>query len=127
MIKKFILGLLAVVLVTFTNVPAVFAVGSGATEVRNLYGTSPVLTWQYSQLIASTVKGMKAVQINNTGAHAILLAFGPAGSEVPQVIVGGLQDSAVLPLSGGYANRLSVIALDGPNETGELQVNVLYN
>lgn len=107
--------------------PAALAVGSGATEVRNLYGPSPVLTWQYSQLIASTSKGVSGVQVNNTGPHPVLLAFGAPGSEVAQIIVGNLSDTGFLPVAGGYATSISVVSLDGPNETGELDLNVFYN
>lgn len=103
------------------------ALASGALPLRRIYAPSPVLTWQYATLVASTSKGIKGVQVNNTGAHAIELAFGAVSSEVPQVIIGGNQDTGFLPVDGGYATRLSVVSLDGPNETGELEVNVFYN
>lgn len=127
--KTRILGLYSLFAFVFTlfSVPSALAVSSSALPIRRIYGSSPVLTWQYAQLVASTSKGIKGVQVNNTGTHNIMLAFGGSGGEVNQVIVGGLQDTAFIPLAGGYATRLSVISLDGPNETGELDVNVFYN
>lgn len=121
--------LISVFVLVFTvlNVPKVLAFGSGAVPVRRIFSASPVQSFQYAQLIASTVKGVKGVQINNTGNNPIELAFGPSGSEVVQIIVGSKEDTAFLPMSGGYATRLSVISLDGPNEVGELNVNVFYN
>lgn len=121
-----VLGLMAFLFV-FLVEPKAMAVGSGAVPVRRVYGPSPVMTWQYAELIPSTVKGVSGVQINNTGLHPIMLAFGAAGSEVAQLIVGGNEDTAFIPVSGGYATRLSVISLDGPQEVGELNVNVVYN
>lgn len=121
------ISLISFLISFLTALPALAATTSGSIPVRRIYGASPVLTWQYAQLIASTVKGIKGVQVNNTGSHNIQLAFGGSGSEVAQVLVGGLQDTAFLPITGGYATRLSVISLDGPNETGELDVNVFYN
>lgn len=98
-----------------------------ATPVRRIYSQSAVLTWQHAQLIASTSKGIAGVQVNNTGLHPVKLAFGGSGAEVDQVIIGGQQDTGFIPLPAGFATRLSVVALDGPNETGELDVNVVYN
>lgn len=121
-----VLCLLAFLMVFLTG-PSALAVGSGAVPVRRVYSVSPISQYNYAQLIAQTVKGVKGVQVNNTGVHPIELAFGGSGGEVAQVLVGGAQDTGFLPMSGGYATRLSVIALDGPNETGELDVNIFYN
>lgn len=118
-----LISILAFVL-AFLSAPSVFAVGSGALPVRQ-FGVPSV--YNYTTLVASTVKGTNGIQVNNTGIHPVEIAFGPVGAEVPQIIVGGAQDTGFLPFSGGYANRISVIALDGPNETGELDLNISYN
>lgn len=125
--KSFVLALLTFAMVTFLHAPVAHAVGSGAVPVQNVNGVNPIQNWGYSTLIASTVKGINGVQVNNTSPRAVELAFGAVGQEVAQIIVGGNQDTAFLPVTGGYATRLSVISLVGPSETGELDVNVFYN
>lgn len=126
-LPTFVFALIAMLFVSLYHIPYASAVGSGAQPVRNIYGANPVQPFAYTTLIASTVKGISGLQVNNTGPRAIELAFGALGSESAQIIVGSFQDTGFLPVAGGYATRLSVIALDGPAETGELDVNVMYN
>jgi hypothetical protein len=98
-----------------------------ALPVRRILTTSSLQSTVYSQLVGSTVKGIAAIQVNNTGLMPIELAFGAAGSEVPQVIIGSGQDTGVLPLQGGYATRISAISLNSVADAGELEMNVFYN
>jgi hypothetical protein len=98
-----------------------------ALPVRRILTTSSLQSTVYSQLVASTVKGISAIQVNNTGLMPIEIAFGAAGSEVPQLIIGSGQDTAVLPISGGYGTRISAISLNSVADAGELEMNVIYN
>lgn len=122
------LFLLLSILFTFAlgilHAPEAFATGTGAIPVRQM-GVPSI--YNYTTLIASTVKGTSGIQVNNTGIHPIEIAFGAVGQEIPQILVGGFQDTAFIPFAGGYGNRISVIALDGPNETGEIDLNIVYN
>ena len=123
------LAILLVFLVTLLQSPKALAVGSGALPVRHIFSAAggAVVTWQHTELVASTQKGIEGVQVNNTSLRPLELAFGPANGEVNQVIIGANQDTGFLPLSGGYATRISVVALDGPAETGEIELNAFYN
>lgn len=112
---------------TFLSAPKTLAASLSAVPIQRVYITSPVLPYVHAQLIASTVKGIAGVQVNNTGPLPIKLAFGGSGVEVDQVIIGGNQDTGFLPLAGGYATRLSVISIGGSQEVGQLQMNVFYN
>ena len=105
---------------------------AASLPVRLKYTTTQVTTSVYQELVALTQRGVKAVSVLNTGPNAVELAVGAAGSEVVQIVVPGTSQVAApamvaLPMVMGYGARLSVIALDGANSTGELQLNLLYN
>lgn len=121
-----VLGLFAF-LVVFLSPGKALAVSSNALPVRKIYSVSPVGPYVPVELVASLQKGAKGIQINNTGIHPVEIAFGGSGGEVAQVLIGGSQDTGFLPLTVGYATRLSAVTLDGPNETGELDMTVFYN
>ena len=123
MIKKISLALAVMIAVSI-------AYASTALPIRVQFSSAPILSSAYSQLVASTVKGVKAISIAQSGAHSIEIAVGAAGSEVVQVIVApssGLVP-VVIPMATGYGARISAISLDGSTgSTGELQMNLLYN
>lgn len=105
---------------------------AASLPVRLKYTTTAVSTSAYQELVALTSRGVKAVSVLNTGPNAVELAVGAAGAEVVQIVVPGTSQVAApamvaLPMVMGYGARLSVIALDGANSTGELQLNLLYN
>lgn len=130
--RKSVMSLFAV----FTLVATLFALaptqalaGSGALPVRVSFATTNVSTSAYTQLVASTVKGLKAVSVYNSGSSPVQIAFGAAGSEVVQLVAPASSSLApvVYPASAGYGTRVSVISVTQTNSTGELDVNLIYN
>ena len=123
----------ALVLSLMVAIPAtVYATSSGGIYSRTVFSSTNVTTSAYVQLFASTVKGVKAISVLNTGSAPIKVAFGAAGSEVDQIVVApssssGVNGPVVYPLAAGYATRISVESLVQTNSTGELDVNLLYN
>lgn len=83
----------------------------------------------YYELVSSTVKGVASISVLNTGIHPLELAFGPAGSEVVQIILPKDMPQApvVIPVQAGYGIRISAISLDADNDNGELELNICYN
>lgn len=112
----------------FIAAQTAFAAGN-ALPVRVLYSSSNVTTTAYSQLVASTVKGIKGISVANSGSAPVKIAFGASGSEVDQIVVPQttLITPVYYPVSGGYGTRVSVISLVQTNSTGELDVNLIYN
>lgn len=118
---------LAFVFTSLAAMPA-HAVNDGL-PIRNKFATTNVTTSAYVQLVASTVKGIKGLTVANSGSAPVEIAFGPAGSEVVQMIAPNTSalSPVYYPLAAGYATRISVISLDQTNSTGELEVNLIYN
>lgn len=124
--------LIAFILSSVVAMPSADAVTSGAQFVRVKFtATSSIGSTAYSELVSSTVRGISAVSVLNTGSNPIALAFGASGSEVKQTVhlntTAGVP-AVVYPLVAGYATRISAISLDGQNSTaGELELNLFYN
>lgn len=106
------------------------AVTSGAEAHRFKYSAQGVSSTGFVEIVASTPKGLNGYSVVNTGPNPIEVAFGPAGSEVVQSVHIGTASVAgiMLPVSAGYATRVSVITLDASNSSaGELEMNLIYN
>jgi hypothetical protein len=104
--------------------------GSGALPIEVVYSSTNVNSSAYVELVHSTVKGIKAISVMNSGPQDVLIAVGAAGSEANQLYIPSTVSSlypVVYPISLGYGSRLSVIAASGTNSTGQLDVNVIYN
>lgn len=88
------------------------------------YGASPVTTAAYAQLIASTSAAIKKLQIFDSSGEALVLAVGPAASEVDQIYIfpGGNGD---VDLDIPAASRISIKAVSGTASVGALYINCL--
>ncbi len=126
--RKYLIGLLASVFVLVGVAQTSFAVSSGALAIRHNF-SSHVTASTYTELVASTVKGVKGMSLVNTGNQVVKIGFGPAGSEVGQLIVpnSSTMTPVYYPISAGYATRVSVISLDDTSSTGSLIMNLIYN
>jgi hypothetical protein len=91
--------------------------------VYNQYGSTPITTGAYVQLIASTSLVTNRVQIFDSSGQAMILAIGAAASEVDQLYVPPGGDSFPLAIPAG--TRVSYKALTGNATGGYLLVNLL--
>ena len=101
------------------NVKQVNALG---TFVRNDYTTTNVTTGAYVQLIASTAAAYNAIEIFDSSGQTLQLALGASGSEVNQFLIfpGG---NGRIPYTIAAASRVSVKAVSGTANVGELSIN----
>lgn len=85
--------------------------------VRNPYGTTPVTTAAYVQLIASTTSTCNRIQIFDSSGETLVIATGGVGSEVDRFMVtpGGLD----IPYSIPAGTRVSIKAVSANATVGE--------
>lgn len=96
---------------------------SPAAHVRNAYGTTPVTTAAYVQILASTPSVINAIEVFDSSGQTLVLAEGAPGSEVDQVFIfpGG---NGRIPFAIASGVRLSVKAVTATASAGELDVNL---
>jgi hypothetical protein len=89
---------------------------------RNDYTVTSVTTAAYVQLVASMPAAVKEVEIFDSSGQTLVLAIGGAGSEVNKVYVfpGG---NGRIPLQIASTARLSIKAVSGTANSGEISVN----
>jgi hypothetical protein len=98
---------------------------SGKSSVnisRNDYSITPVTTGAYTQLIASTSALINEFEIFDSSGQTLVLAVGPAASEVDQIYVfpGG---NGRVPLSIASGSRISIKAVSATANVGEITIN----
>ena len=101
-----------------------------ASNASIAYGATNLTTTVYIQLVAALPKSTKGIMISNTGANAVMIALGGAGSEVNQLIIPPLASGGTpifMPMSVSQGQRVSAIALTGTISAGNLNVNFIYN
>lgn len=87
----------------------------------NAYGTTPVTTAAYVQLVASTGDQIRKVQIFDSSGETIILATGAGGAEVDLMYIfpGGIETLVEIPAG----TRLSLKAVTGNATTGYFAMN----
>ena len=124
--KKFIFAALVTLLV---GVGAKAAALSASTA-GFAYSTINLTTSLYITLLPSLTKSIKALTVSNTGANAVYIAVGAAGSEVNQIAVPPLTAGATpptFPLVVSQGQRISVIASTGTISSGSILINAFFN
>lgn len=92
--------------------------------IRNAYASVNVTTAAYVELSASLPGNVKAIQIFDSSGQSLVLATGAAASEANKlyIVPGG---NGLVPLRISAAVRLSVKAVSGTANVGELLINLL--
>lgn len=95
---------------------------SVVTHVRNDYSSTSVTTGAYVQLIASTATDVHEISVFDSSGQTLVLAFGAAASEVDQIYIfpGG---NGREPLYIASGTRVSIKAVSGSADTGEIAIN----
>jgi len=107
---------------SITNNVNVKQVNSLGTFVRNDYTVTNVTTGAYVQLIASTAAAYNAIEIFDSSGQTLQIALGASASEVNQFLIlpGG---NGRIPYTIAAASRVSVRAVSGTANVGELSIN----
>lgn len=94
-----------------------------AQIIRNAYGTTPVTTAAYVQLVASTANDINKLHIFDSSGQDLVLAVGPAASEVDQIQIfpGGIEAELFIPAG----SRISVKAVSATANAGILAITGL--
>lgn len=115
-------GSMAVNIASDQIVPMAVSGKDTLSPVRNDYTGTPVTTGAYVQLVASTAAAVSEIEIFDSSGQTLVLALGPAASEVDKVIIfpGG---NGRVPLKIPASTRVSVKALSANATVGELDIN----
>lgn len=115
-------GSMAVNIASDQIVPVSVSGKDTLSPVRNDYTGTPVTTGAYVQLVASTAAAVSEIEIFDSSGQTLVLALGPAASEVNKVIIfpGG---NGRIPLKIPASTRVSVKALSANATVGELDIN----
>jgi hypothetical protein len=91
--------------------------------VHTNYSSSPVTTGAYTELVASTGAPITRLSIFDSSGHAMIIATGPAASEVVKLYVppGGGDFDLAIPIS----TRISIKALTADATSGYNLLNML--
>lgn len=91
--------------------------------IRNAYGSTPVTTGAYVQLVASTATDINKLHIFDSSGQDLVLAVGPAASEVDQIQIfpGGIEVALFIPAG----SRISVKAVSANATAGILAITGL--
>jgi hypothetical protein len=95
---------------------------SSNAPVYNVYGTTPVTTGAYVQLIASTTSATNYIDIFDSSGQAMILATGAAGSEVIQAYIPPGGDAFSFAIPAG--TRVAYKALTANAASGFLLMNL---
>lgn len=92
--------------------------------IRNAYGSTPVTTGAYVQLVASTAAEINELDVFDSSGETLVFAVGAAASEVDQFYIcpGG---NGKISLNIPSGSRLSVKAVSANATVGELLINCL--
>lgn len=103
----------------------VFAEGNPVGQFRNVYSSTNVTTGAWVTLFSSIPYPVSTIEIFDSSGQTLEIGIGAAGSEIVQLIVlpGG---NGPIRYNAPTGARLSIKALSGTANTGELDVN-LYN
>ncbi len=112
---------LPVVLASNVELPSSLGRSSANAPVYNSYGTTPVSTTAYTQLVASTTSITNYLDIFDSSGQAMILATGIAGSEVVLAYIppGGDQIPVTIPAG----TRIAYKALTATAASGFLLMN----
>lgn len=94
-----------------------------STIIRNVYSTTNVTTSAYVQLVASTSMDINRLHIFDSSGQDLVLAVGPAASEVDQIQIfpGGIDADLFIPAG----SRISVKAVSATANAGILAITGL--
>jgi len=97
---------------------------TSVTLARNVYSVTPVTTSAYTQLVASLADDVTQLYIFDSSGRTLYLAVGAAASEVDKayIVPGG---NGILNLSIPAGSRVSLKAVDGTANVGEISVTFL--
>ena len=90
---------------------------------RNDYTSTSVSTATYLEIVGSTAADVKAIDIFDSSGQTLVLAVGPAASEVDKFLItpGGVDKVPVIIPSG---SRISVKAVSALADAGEISINL---
>lgn len=109
--------------VNVTNSALPAAGGRSAVAIaRNDYSSSNVTTSAYVELVASTSDVINQLDVFDSSGRTLVFAVGGSGSEVDQfnIVPGG---NGVVPLRIPAGSRISVKAVSGTANSGELDIS----
>ena len=88
----------------------------------NDYGSSPVTTAAYTQVVASVSQNTSKIQIFDSSGETLILALGGAGFETDLMYIfpGGIEHNVVIPIG----QRLSIKAKSGNATSGYFAMNM---
>ena len=96
-----------------------------AVPVANDCSGTTITSAGYVQLVASLAAPASAMEVVNTSAKAILIAFGAAGLEVDQYVIAPGAFGQIIPVEAKKDIRVSAKALGANATTGFLCINWL--
>lgn len=100
---------------------------SPLATIRLGYSTSNVTTSAYTQLSSSLPNFVRKVQVFDSSGQVMQLALGASGAEVPMnwvIMPGGQSD--IIPMMAAQGQRLSIKAVSGTANAGEIDLNLYY-
>lgn len=92
-------------------------------SIRVDYGTDPVTTAAYEEIVASLPQTAELIEIFDGGGRAMSLAVGAPGQEVEKIKIPPGGNSVPLPIFFSSLSRISIKALGADAESGELVIN----
>lgn len=92
------------------------------TTVRNVYGTTPVTTTAFVELIHSAANPTNWAIVFDSSGQTLGLYTGQVGAEVLQAIIPPGGDTLPFPCAAG--SRVSIKALSADATAGELDINL---